>query len=99
VTDPVNAAEIADLLHQLRKDPGERGASTAERAAVLACKADPLARIANYTPTTGRANTPRKPNRSPATPSSPPTKRAGSPPACTVHQVGSIRRQPLPTDR
>jgi hypothetical protein len=47
MTEPVTAAEIADLLHRIRHLSEDRHASPAERAVVLARKADLLARIAD----------------------------------------------------
>jgi hypothetical protein len=50
MTEPVTATEIAELLHRIRHLAEDRHASPAERAAVLARKAELLARIADQPP-------------------------------------------------
>ena len=65
MTEPVTAAEIADLLHRIRHLTEDRHASPTERAAVLARKAELLARIGNQPATAGTTTTH---TRSPTTP-------------------------------
>ena len=47
MTEPVTAAEVADLLHRIRRLTEDRPADPREQAAVLARKAELLARIAD----------------------------------------------------
>ena len=47
MTEPVTTTEIADLLHRIRQLTEDRHADPRQQAAVLARKAELLARIAN----------------------------------------------------